>query len=160
MRLPACSQRVVLEPVVSRALIYKLNFTEHTVDVVWQFEDPYGLEALKRYGEGEGLDADRAGEEGWTQTMTHDQFNFDGGSVYRLASGHNLVAFTSLFNNRAYNQNYSMYAWEADGTTAEARSTIIVPHGTDAMKTSGGYRMTPWNSIHGERSMLDTLDSN
>ena len=53
-----------------------------------------------------------------------------------------------------------MYAWEADGTTAEARSTIIVPHGTDAMKTSGGYRMTPWNSIHGERSMLDTLDSN
>ena len=90
--------------------------------------------------------------------MTHDQFNFDGGSVYRLASGNNLVAFTSLFNSRAYNANYSMYAWEADGETAEARSTMVVPHGTAAMKTSGGYRMTPWNSIHGERSDLDTLE--
>ena len=42
------------------------------------------------------------------------------------------------------------YAWEVDGSTAEAMTTLVIPHGYEAMKTSGGYRMIPWDSVGGE----------
>ena len=29
-------------------------------------------------------------------------------------------------------------------------TTLVIPHGYEAMKTSGGYRMIPWDSVGGE----------
>ena len=43
------------------------------------------------------------------QAETRDQFNWDGGSAYKLDGGNILVAFTSIYPTRDYNGNYSMY---------------------------------------------------
>lgn len=43
--------------------------------------------------------------------MTRDGFNFDGGSASRLEDGRILVAFTSPYDNRLWNDKYSMHAY-------------------------------------------------
>ena len=138
----------------SRAMILWLDFDNEKVRATWQFEDPYKIADLTKYGEeSAGLTKEKAGEAAWSEVMTHDQFNWDGGSAYKLDDGHIVVAFTSVYNNRHYNANYSMYAWEVDQGSGDVRNTVIVPHGYSAMQSSGGYRMIPWNSIGGEGSV-------
>jgi hypothetical protein len=59
--------------------------------------------------------------------MVKDLFNFDGGSAYRLESGRILVAFTSPYDTRLWNQKYSMRAYEVRGTSVFPQSSLEAP---------------------------------
>jgi hypothetical protein len=147
---PGCSAVNAYKGCYSRALMLDLDFDKASASAAWEFSDPYSLhdETVEYAADGDG--AKKSGDHANTEVMTHDQFNWDGGSAYRLANGNVIVAFTSVYPTRDYNPNYAMYAWEVDGTTAERKTQIIVPAGYNAMQSSGGYRMTPWDSIGGE----------
>ena len=89
-----------------------------------------------------------------TSVMTTGQYNWDGGSAYRLESGHVLVGVTSPYNGRgagmrAYNANHSMTGWEVD-EHAQVRAKLTIPHPYDQSKAKGGYRLLPWKSVGGE----------
>ena len=59
------------------------------------------------------------------------------------------VAFTSELPTRAANANYSMHVWEVDDH-ARVRSMMAIPHASDSLKASGGYRTIPLRTISGE----------
>ena len=87
----------------------------------------------------------------WDSIATHDSYNWDGGSAQRLSNGRILVAFTSPYNQRAFNANYSMMAWEV-APSGGVLSRVTVPHSLGQLTTQGGYRMIPWASVGGETS--------
>ena len=82
------------------------------------------------------------------------------GSVYPLANGNHLVAFTALDRAaRAHNVSLvrTTYAWEIDRGAAPGcrwrrmappRLLLPIPH--DAAGTQNSYRFVPWHSIAGE----------
>ena len=84
-----------------------------------------------------------------TRAEVDDLYNWDGGSVERLADGRLLVAFTSPYDQRAYDRKHAMGAWEVD-RDGDAIVEIAVPHGTRQLTRQGAYRFLPWHSIHGE----------
>ena len=171
----------------SRAALYEFDEDSKTVKVVWQYEDPHGLnskadddgpnKAGRTKGGGDGEDiagskrrlggadvGDAAGEDAsedadagaakskyyHEEVMTRDGFNFDGGSAQRLANGRILVAFTSPYDNRKWNEQYSMRAYEVD-KDGESIVEIIVPH-SGSLGTQGAYRFIPMNSVDQESS--------
>ena len=81
--------------------------------------------------------------------MTRDSYNFDGGSAYRLEGGRILVAFTSPYDSRLWNQKYSMRAYEVD-KDGDSVVYITVPHDSDALESQGAYRMIPMKTVYGE----------
>ena len=81
--------------------------------------------------------------------MTRDSFNFDGGSAYRLDGGRILVAFTSPYDDRAFNLEYAMRAYEVD-KDGRAVVYVTVPHSRDALEHQGSYRFVPRHTIYGE----------
>ena len=112
--------------------------------VVWQYEFPLQLKWSN-----------------WSDVMATDVFNACGGSVYPLANGNHLVAFTALDRAaRAHNVSLvrTTYAWEIDfgsgaGASArapEVRASLLLPIPHDAAGTQNSYRFVPWHSIAGE----------
>ena len=84
--------------------------------------------------------------------MTHDEYNFDGGSVHALAGGTVLTAFTATYPTRASNRNASAYIWEVDPRAPVregVRSLLVVPH-SGADTGEGLWRVVPWHTIYGE----------
>ena len=80
--------------------------------------------------------------------MVRDLYNFDGGSVRRLESGRILVAFTSPYSTRLYDEKYSMRAYEVD-KDGEAIVSIVVPH-SGPLGGMGSYRFVPMKTVSGE----------
>ena len=95
-----------------------------------------------------GVDDD-ASEYYLNQVMTRDSYNLDGGSAYRLEGGRVLVAFTSPYYSRLWNQKFSMRAYEVD-KDGNAIVYIVVPHDSDALESQGAYRMIPMRTVYGE----------
>ena len=71
----------------SRAVLYDLDFEKLEASIAWQFEAPLSLP-----GDSAAAPFSR---EAWHDAMTHDEYNFDGGSVHPLPSGTVLTAFTA-----------------------------------------------------------------
>jgi hypothetical protein len=95
-------------------------------------------------------DDDSTASEGFeSEVEIKDLYNWDGGSAYRLSGGRILVAFTSTYNNRLWNELYSMRAYEVD-KDGEVIVTIVVPHDSDALEHQGAYRFIPWATTAGE----------
>ena len=131
----------------SRAAIYSLDEAAGVAKLDWQFE--IGADASSAQ-----LDSGTADADQMTSVMTTGQYNWDGGSAYRLESGHVLVGVTSPYNGRgagmrAYNANHSMTGWEVD-EHAQVRAKLTIPHPYDQSKAKGGYRLLPWKSVGGE----------
>ena len=102
--------------------------------------------------------------------MATDIFNSCGGSVYPLANGNHLVAFTALDQAvTAHNESLvrTTYAWEiafggAPGAPEagdddddarsgpQVRASMLLPIPHDAAGTQNSYRFVPWHSIAGE----------
>ena len=132
----------------SRAICYELNRDATVERVAWQFEAPFALPA----DGGDDAAAPAYSKADWRHAMTHDEYNFDGGSVHPLPSGTVLAAFTATYPTRAYNRNASAFIWEVDPRVPVAesvRSLFIVPHsGSDTGE--GLWRVVPWHTIYGE----------
>ena len=75
---PGCAAVNGYKGCYSRALELALDWRNQTVAARWQFADPYTLNELEAWGEEAGLTSEEAGEAGWLQAMTKDQFNRDG----------------------------------------------------------------------------------
>ena len=136
----------------SRAIQYELDDAAGVARVRWQFEYPYQLNASSgEYGASHFV---ARADDDYTPTpnadlatvFTHDLFNWDGGSVARLADGHYLVAFTAVEATRDWNPSASMYAFEVDGR-GKALTMLVIPNGDS---TDGGYRLRAWSAIDGE----------
>ena len=153
---PGCIASTSRTGCFSRAVIYSLDFKSMTARLDWQFEFDGAVAdagALNAKGSNSSARAQRAQ---WEHAMTHDLFNWDGGSAYRLASGLVLVALTSPWDKHAegfrdWNANYSMMAWEV-APSGGVLSRVTVPHSLGQLTTQGGYRMIPWASVGGETS--------
>lgn len=142
---PGCVADLDYKGCFSRAVIYSLNFTTRVAKIDWQFEAPYKLDAV----DAAEWAPDVAAEIAHWMTMTHDFFNWDGGSVERLDSGYIQVAFTSELPVRAANANFSMHVWEVD-ERARVRSMLAIPHASGSYKAQGGYRAVPLETLQGE----------
>ena len=151
---PGCIASTSRTGCFSRAVIYSLDFKSMTARLDWQFEFDGAVAdagALNAKGSNSSARTQRAQ---WEHAMTHDLFNWDGGSAYRLASGLVLVALTSPWDKHAegfrdWNANYSMMAWEV-APSGGVLSRVTVPHSLGQLTTQGGYRMIPWASVGGE----------
>mgnify|MGYP007024374398 FL=1 len=86
-------------------MLYQLDFATMRAKLAWQFEAPFRLP---------NDDATPFAKTVWRHVMTHDEYNFDGGSVHPLESGRMLVGFTATYANRAYNRNASDLVREVD----------------------------------------------
>ena len=99
-----CSHATGYAGCFSRAALYDLDFGAGLARLAWQFEAPLALPG----------DAEQYSRADWRNAMTHDEYNFDGGSVHALAGGTVLTAFTATYPTRASNRNASAYIWEVD----------------------------------------------
>ena len=89
------------------------------------------------------------------QVETRDLFNWDGGSVYRLADENYLIAFTALDTAASAHNSSKVrttYAWEVDFHSGNpvVRSSLLLPIPHEDAGTQNAYRITPWNSVYGE----------
>ena len=93
--------------------------------------------------------------------MSADVFNECGGSIYRLANGNYLAAFTANSavsdddaNDRNASKVRTTYAWEIDFDTdekaPEVQAELIIPIPHDVAGKQDAYRFTPWGSVAGE----------
>merc|ERR1719198_1422243 len=142
---PGCVSDFDYKGCFSRAVLYSLDWEAKKAHVDWQFEAPYMLDAV----DSAEWDPAIAHEVAHWTAMTHDYFNFDGGSVERLETGLIQVAFTSEMPVRAANANYSMNVWEVD-EHARVRSMLTIPHASNSEKSEGGYRSIPLRTLQGE----------
>jgi hypothetical protein len=145
---PGCSSTTNLMGCWSRAAMYSLNFEKNTTTLEWQFADPHTPNMATDVAGAD--DGEQAKSDYYLkQVMVRDMYNYDGGSAYRLESGRILVAFTSPYDSRLWNQLYSMRAYEVD-KDGEAIVYITVPHESDALESQGAYRMIPMRTVYGE----------
>ena len=142
---PGCAHATQYAGCWSRAVLYQLDFATMRAKLAWQFEAPFRLP---------NDDATPFAKTVWRHVMTHDEYNFDGGSVHPLESGRMLVGFTATYANRAYNRNASDLVWEVDPQLPDAesiKSVLVVPR-SGADTGEGLWRVVPWSSIAGENS--------
>ncbi|KAH8047620.1 hypothetical protein JL720_16041 [Aureococcus anophagefferens] len=133
----------------SRAIMYRLDREAMVARVVWQFEAPDDVTGLYR-------------SPGDMQTFAQrSTWNEVGGSVYRLANGHYLVAFSSVESDDE-NPKGAASIFELDAGQQKGDSTLGVdgnrtlatkldiPTPLSNVGMQNGYRFTPWSSIGGE----------
>lgn len=140
---PGCAHFTDYAGCWSRAIMYRLDFDTMVARLAWQFEAPFRLP---------NDDSSIFSKSVWRHVMTHDEYNFDGGSVHALESDRLLVGFTATFSSRAYNRNASDLIWEVDPALPDAesiKSVLVVPRsGQDT--SEGLWRAVPWRTIFGE----------
>ena len=122
----------------SRAIMYRLDREAMVARVVWQFEAPDDVTGLYRSPEDMQTFAQRS------------TWNEVGGSVYRLANGHYLVAFSSVESDDENPKGAaSIFELDVDGNRTLA-TKLDIPTPLSNVGMQNGYRFTPWSSIGGE----------
>ena len=147
---PGCTEGSDYAGCWSRAVLYAFDDAESKLKLQWQFEDPRGLHNWS--GDdywADGADAANASAYFKAEVETRDLYNWDGGSAARLASERLLVAFTSPYDSRIWDQKYAMVAYEVD-LDGDVLVTIVVPHSSDSLKHQGSYRFLPMRTVAGE----------
>ena len=145
---PGCLDSSSLHGCWSRAAMYELDFKTNTTTLAWQFEDPNAPNGAARGKNAE--DDDKAKARYYEQeVMVKDLYNYDGGSAYRLDGGRILVAFTSPYDSRSWDEEFAMRAYEVD-KDGDVIVNIVVPHESDALEAQGAYRFIPMKTVLGE----------
>ena len=133
----------------SRAAVYTLDAAARTATLDWQFEDPRGPRAWAADDYFEAAGAMNASTYYREEVETRDLFNWDGGSAQRLASERILVAFTSPYDKRVWDEKFSMMAYEVD-KNGTVLVSVVVPASSDALEKRGSYRFLPMRTVAGE----------